>query len=289
MNESTPHQYERIAKAIEFIQTHFTSQPSLEEIAEHVHLSPFHFQRLFQEWAGTTPKKFLQYISIQYAKSLLKQPSATLFDVAHQTGLSSTSRLHDLFIKLEAMSPGEYKRGGKSLTIAYQMESTPFGPILMATTHQGICYLGFHDSLEEGLAALQLRFPFAQIQPSQDKSPHPVVTFFQFPTGNLPQIKLHLKGTPFQLKVWEALLKIPMGARSTYGQLAHEIGQPTASRAVGTAIGSNPIAFIIPCHRVIQASGHLGGYMWGPIRKAALLGWENAAVANDALQNNDKK
>lgn len=272
--------YERIAVAIEYIVSDFRNQPSLEEIAEKVHLSPFHFQKLFTEWAGTTPKKFLQYISTQHAKKLLSE-KATLLETTFQTGLSSTSRLHDLFVSIEGMTPAEYKNGGEKLEINYSFAETPFGRIIVASTLKGICFIAFEDN-DSSLTELSGKFPNARFKEQPDKFQMDALQIFQDDWTMLSGIKLHLKATAFQLKVWEALLKIPMGGLSTYGAIAKEINTPGASRAVGTAIGSNPVAFLIPCHRVIQSSGTFGGYMWGSTRKAAIIGWERAKIhSND--------
>ena len=276
MKEQEQLNYDRIAVAINFIRTHFREQPTLEQIAEQVHLSPFHFQRLFSEWAGTTPKKFLQYISVQYAKSLLKENQATLFDAAFETGLSGTSRLHDLFINIEGMTPAEYREGGKNLQINYSWAESPFGNLIVASTVKGICFMAFYEEESMALAALKAHFPNAVFHQKLDLIQQNALFLFQNDWSGLQQVKLHLKGTDFQLKVWETLLKIPMGRVSTYGTIARQIARPQASRAVGTAIGSNPVAFLIPCHRVIQSTGAIGGYMWGPTRKTAILGWEAA-------------
>lgn len=278
MNEQEKINYNRIASAIEYIRQNFKQQPSLDEVAEKVHLSPFHFQRLFTEWAGTTPKKFLQFISIEHAKSILKEGRATLFDAAYQTGLSGTSRLHDLFVTIEGMTPAEYKNGGKDLAINYSFAETPFGNILVASTQKGICYMAFSEDECAALQELKAKFPNAVFTQKLDLMQQNALFIFRNNWGGLPQIKLHLKGTDFQLKVWETLLKIPMGQLSTYGSIANQIEKPNASRAVGTAIGSNPVAFLIPCHRVIQATGTFGGYMWGPTRKTAIIGWEGAKL-----------
>lgn len=272
--------YNRIAKAIEYIKTHFQQQPNLDDVAEEVHLSPAHFQRLFTEWAGTSPKKFLQYISVEHAKRILTENKATLFDTAFETGLSSTSRLHDLFINVEGMTPAEYKNGGKDLAINYSFAESPFGNLIVASTAKGVCYMAFEDDEVTALNNLKSKFPNASFQQKLDLLQQNALFIFQNDWSKLPEIKLHLKGTDFQLKVWESLLKIPMGGMSTYGSIAGQIGAPNASRAVGSAIGSNPVAFLIPCHRVIQSTGTFGGYMWGPTRKAAILGWEGAKTAN---------
>lgn len=270
--------YARIAQAIDYIKANFKNQPSLDEIAESVHMSSFHFQRLFSEWAGTSPKKFLQYTTVSYAKALLKEQQATLFDAAHDAGLSGTSRLHDLFVNIEAMSPAEYKNGGKNLSINYSFAQSPFGTVLVASTAKGICFMEFASQADAGLEALAAQFPNAHFTQLLDSAQQNALQIFSQDWGQLQHIKLHLKGSPFQMKVWEALLKIPLGTLSTYGHIARQIAQPSASRAVGTAIGSNPVAFLIPCHRVIQASGQLGGYMWGTTRKTAIIGWEAAKI-----------
>jgi AraC family transcriptional regulator, regulatory protein of adaptative response / methylated-DNA-[protein]-cysteine methyltransferase len=276
MNTQDQLNYTRIAEAIEYIRTHFKEQPNLDEVAEKVHLSPFHFQRLFSEWAGTSPKKFLQYISVQHAKKLLKEEQATLFDTAYETGLSGTSRLHDLFINIEGMTPAEYKNGAKNLDINYSFAESPFGNLIVASTVKGVCFMGFYEDEPTAFAALQAHFPHAAFSRKLDMIQQNALFIFQNDWSKLHEIKLHLKGTDFQLKVWETLLKIPMGQLATYGTIAQQIGNPNASRAVGTAIGSNPVAFLIPCHRVIQSTGTFGGYMWGPTRKTAMIGWEGA-------------
>ncbi|MFN8436261.1 MAG: methylated-DNA--[protein]-cysteine S-methyltransferase [Cytophagales bacterium] len=270
--------YQKITKAIEFLTTHFKSQPSLEQIAEHVHLSPFHFQRLFTNWAGTSPKKFLQYISVEHAKQLLLTHKSSVIQTAYDTGFSGSSRLHDLFVNIEGMTPAEYKNGGKNLRINYSFSSTPFGKIMVASTPKGICSMVFVTEELLALENLKENFPHASFHPTVDALHNQALQIFKLDWNHLPQIKLHLKGTDFQLKIWETLLKIPMGQLSTYGEIAENIGHKKAARAVGTAIGSNPVAFLIPCHRVIQASGKLGGYMWGNTRKTAIIGWENAKI-----------
>ncbi|WP_421942953.1 bifunctional helix-turn-helix domain-containing protein/methylated-DNA--[protein]-cysteine S-methyltransferase [Pedobacter sp.] len=268
--------YSRIAEAIEYIKNNFKQQPNLDEVAEQVHLSPTHFQRLFTEWAGTSPKKFLQYISVEHAKKILKDEQATLFQTTFDTGFSSTSRLHDLFVNIEGMSPAEYKNGGKNLSINFSFAETPFGNIIVASTAKGICYMAFEEDEATAISNLKLKFPNATYAQKLDLIQQDALFIFQHDWSKLSDIKLHLKGTDFQLKVWETLLKIPMGKLSTYGNIAQLIGNANASRAVGTAIGSNPVAFLIPCHRVIQSSGNIGEYMWGSTRKTAIIGWEGA-------------
>ena len=268
--------YDRIADAIEFYKSNFRDQPSLEDVAGHVHLSPFHFQRMFKEWAGVTPKQFLQYLTLEHAKEILKrEPGATLFDAAFETGLSGTGRLHDLFIKIEGMTPGEYKNGGEELRIRYNYAESPFGLLVVGSTHKGICYLAFVD---EGRAAalqtLKEAFPNAQYEQGSDAMQEQALSIFSRDWSQPRDIKLHLKGTPFQIKVWETLLRVPMGDLTTYSELAGAVDHPRAVRAVGTAVGHNPVAFLIPCHRVIRSDGQIGEYHWGSTRKNALIGWE---------------
>lgn len=267
--------YQRIEKAIEYLKNNFKSQPDLDEVARQVYLSPFHFQRLFKEWAGISPKKFLQFLSIEYAKGLLKQ-DLSVFDASFKTGLSGTGRLHDLFISIEGMTPGEYKNGGKDLQINFSFAESPFGDIIIASTQKGICYLAFVKDEQEGLKNVQQFFPNACFTRKTDLLQQDALHFFKSDWNDLRKVKLHLKATPFQLKVWQSLLQIPFGSVSTYGTIADTIQNPTASRAVGTAIGSNPVAFLIPCHRVIKTSGIIGDYHWGSNRKTAILGWEAA-------------
>jgi AraC family transcriptional regulator, regulatory protein of adaptative response / methylated-DNA-[protein]-cysteine methyltransferase len=275
--------YQRIAEAISYIRLNFKDQPNLDEVAAKVHLSPFHFQRMFTDWAGISPKKFLQYLSVEYAKGILKEKQATLFDAAFETGLSGTGRLHDLFVNIEGMTPAEYKNGGQALNINYSFAESPFGNILVAATPKGICYLAFADNKEEALAGLHNQFPNAQYLQMVDQVQQEAMFIFQKDWSKLSNIKLHLKGTHFQLKVWDALLKIPMGGLETYGSLAKEIQLPNANRAVGSAVGDNPVAFLIPCHRVIRSTGEFGQYHWGPTRKTAIIGWEAAQVHKMAV------
>lgn len=279
MTEQQTINYNRIAEAIEYIKTNFKNQPDLNEVAQKINLSPSHFQRLFTDWAGTSPKKFLQYTSVEYAKRILTDDKRiTLFDATFELGLSSTSRLHDLFVSIEGMTPAEYKNGGKNLLISFSFAQSPFGNIIVASTSKGICYMAFEEDKIKAFDRLRAQFPNADFHKKPDIFHQNALFIFQNDWTELPQIKLHLKGTAFQLKVWESLLKIPKGKLSTYGTLAKEIGNPNASRAVGTAIGSNPVAYLIPCHRVIQQAGTFGGYMWGTIRKTAIIGWEQSQV-----------
>ncbi|MBW8683713.1 methylated-DNA--[protein]-cysteine S-methyltransferase [Chitinophaga rhizophila] len=268
--------YERIARAIDYLKEHFKRQPSLEEIAGNVYLSPYHFQRMFTAWAGVSPKKFTQYLSVGYAKSLLKERQTSLFDAAIETGLSGTGRLHDLFMNIEGMTPGEYKNGGEALSINYSFAESPFGPLILAATPKGLCYLAFEENRDLAFRQLQEQFPNARYQQVLDMIQQNALYFFTQDWTTLEKVRLHLKGTPFQLKVWEALLHIPMGALSTYGQVAGAAKADRAYQAVGTAIGSNPVAFLIPCHRVIRSNGEFGEYHWGATRKMAMIGWEAA-------------
>ena len=269
--------YKRIEEAILYIKENFQQQPALEDVAKQVHMSAFHFQRMFKDWAGVSPKKFLQYISVEHAKKLLQQ-QATIADATFETGLSATSRLHDLFITIEGMTPGEYKNGGENLHIHYSHAETIFGDIIIASTSKGICHLAFANNFEEAVSKLKEKFPNAAYLQKTDLMQQHALQIFKGDWSNLPKIKLHLKGTPFQLKVWETLLHIPLGGATTYGHIAGLTHQPNASRAVGTAVGSNPVAYIIPCHRVIRNTGITGEYAWGSIRKTAILGWEAAKV-----------
>ncbi len=270
--------YQRIAEAITYLKDNFKAQPNLDEVAEKVNISPYHFQRMFTDWAGISPKKFLQYLSIDHAKNILKQNKATLADAAFETGLSGTGRLHDLFMNIEGMTPAEYKHGGQSLHINYSFAETPFGTILIAATAKGVCYMAFADKQEEALKLLFEQFPNAAYMQVVDTIQQNALYIFTQDWNKLSQVKLHLKGTPFQLKVWEALLRIPMGGLTDYGSLAQSIQSPKASRAVGSAVGSNPVAFLIPCHRVIRSTGDFGQYHWGSARKTAMIGWEAARL-----------
>ena len=270
--------FDRIAEAISFIKENFQNQPGLDEIAERMNMSPFHFQRMFTEWAGVSPKKFLQFISITHAKKMLKG-RATLADASFETGLSGSSRLHDLFISIEGMTPAEYKHGGKNLAINYSFADSPFGNIIVASTPTGICHLAFYEDEKKALQELKDQFPNATYQQKTDLIQQNALFIFTHDWSRLNEIKLHLRGTDFQLKVWESLIKIPLGELSTYGSIADSIKKPKASRAVGSAIGANPVAFIIPCHRVIQSTGNIGQYHWGSDRKTAMIGWEAAKTS----------
>lgn len=278
MNTQEKIDYERIAIAIQYIRENFRNQPPLNEIAQQLNLSPFHFQRMFSEWAGTTPKKFLQYTSMEYAKKILSGSEASLSDIAYETGLSGSGRLHDLFIKIEGMTPAEYRNGGQELDINYSFAESPFGNLIIASTKRGICHMSFQENEEKSLKDLTDKFPNASYTRKLDLRQQNALFIFQNDWTKMQEIRLHLKASDFQLKVWESLLKIPLGQLSTYGKIAHTMAKPGASRAVGTAIGSNPVAYLIPCHRIIQSTGSFGGYMWGPDRKTAIIGWEAAKI-----------
>lgn len=267
--------YDRVAKAIVYIVERTAAQPSLEEIAAHVHMSPFHFQRLFRRWAGTTPKRFLQVLTLERGKHLLGQ-SLSLLEVAGTIGLSSGSRLHDHFVHLEAVTPGEYKTKGKGLNIEYGTHETPFGTIFIAMTPRGICRADFLGSGEMGeqLTDLEKSWPQASFTVNTDKTARVIARMLGADAETGQPLPLQVSGTNFQLSVWRALLRIPTGEVASYSQIAALLGCPQSSRAVGNAIGANPVAFLIPCHRVIQQSGALGGYRWGATRKQAMQTWE---------------
>jgi AraC family transcriptional regulator of adaptative response/methylated-DNA-[protein]-cysteine methyltransferase len=270
--------YARIEQAILFLERHAREQPRLEEVAASVGLSPYHFQRLFTRWAGISPKRFLQFQTLEFAKQLLAE-RRSLLEVTHETGLSSSSRLHDLFISLEAVTPGEFKLGGSGLDIRYGVHDSPFGEYLLAVCGRGLCGLHFlaGESEDEAVRRLQEDWPRASLTGSPEVTAAWAGRIFPSRRRQAPQpLGLLVKGSNFQLKVWEALLRIPPGSVATYQDIATAIGAPGAVRAVGTAVGENPVAFLIPCHRVIRKTGAFGGYRWGAPRKRALLAWEAA-------------
>lgn len=271
--------YERIEKVIRYLEKEWPNQPDLNQVATVVGLSPFHLQRLFKRWAGVSPKRFLQYLTVEHAKRRLKE-SRSVLDSAYDSGLSGSGRLHDLFVSVEAMTPGEFKRGGEGLQIQYGFHETPFGQALVATTQRGICGFSFleKNGKSQALTDLKRNWPKAQFVGATEKTSEVVKKLFKKPASK--RLKVLLKGTSFQLKVWEALLKIPSGSVAAYQDVAKVIGKPSAARAVGTAVGQNSIAFLIPCHRVIRESGVLGDYRWGSARKKALLAWEEARKAS---------
>lgn len=277
MNTQQEIDRERIAAAIEFLIRNYTRRPRLGDVADFVHLSPFHFQRLFREWVGVTPKQFARFLSVEHAKKILKETHATLFDAANEIGLTTTSRLHDLFVTIEGMTPGEYKNGGASLTINYSFADTPFGVVVIGSTEKGICHMTFADEgEEEAFERMKSSLPNAAYRRRTDRNQQNALFVFTQDWSKLDEIKLHLRGTDFQLKVWNALLQIPSGGLTTYSDLALKAGHERAQRAVGTALGNNPVVLLIPCHRVIQSTGMIGNYRYGAIRKNAIIGWEAA-------------
>jgi AraC family transcriptional regulator of adaptative response/methylated-DNA-[protein]-cysteine methyltransferase len=278
--------YRRIEQAIAYLEERALEQPSLDEVAEHVGLSSYHFQRLFKSWAGVSPKRFLQYLTIENAKKLLRE-SVSVLDTALDVGLSGPSRLHDLFVSVEAMTPGEFKAQGKDLLISYGFHATPFGECLLAVTSRGICSLAFVDPETRFVALdeLQATWQEAILVEDQNAGKDSIKTIFgQTRDQTQTPIKVLLRGTNFQVKVWEALLRIPEGAVVSYGSLANAIGHQGAHRAVGTAAGHNPVGYLIPCHRVLRANGEIGGYHWGATRKKAILARE-AAFSDQAASN----
>lgn len=272
--------YRRVEGAIRFLEEHAAEQPSLEAVAAYVGLSSYHFQRLFRRWAGVSPKRFLQHLTVQAAKRHLRD-SASVLGATFATGLSRPSRLHDLFVAVEAVTPGQFKQHGAGLVLRHGVHPTPFGPCLLALSERGICALWFVEASGAGAAveALRREWQGARLAEDRDATREIVARIFDRPwraeEGRLP---LFLRGTNFQLKVWRALLQIPDGAVVSYGTLAGQLGVPAAARAVGNAVGKNPIAYLIPCHRVLRGSGEVGGYRWDALRKKALLARELAAA-----------
>ena len=269
----------QVERALEWLSRNFERQPSLAEAAGHAGLSEYHFQRRFRRQVGLSPKKYVQFLTLERAKEMLAQ-SRSVLDAAYGSGLSGPGRLHDLFVNVEAMTPGEYKHRGRGLTIRYGAHPSPFGQCLIMRTARGVCGLAFTSPVRRGeaLAALARGFEAATFIEDAGATADVAGTMFGEPSGG-DGIGLHLRGTPFQIKVWRALLAIPPGCITSYGDLAHRIGAPGASRATGNAIASNPVAWIIPCHRVIRASGVLGGYRWGRGRKLAMLSLEAGGAA----------
>lgn len=262
--------YERIEKVIRYIESHGTEQPRLAVLARVAALSESRFHRLFHRWAGTTPKAFLKFVTAGRAKELLRE-SVDLLGASLELGLSGPGRLHDLFVTLEAVTPGEFKSGGRGLEMRWGFHETPFGAALVATTPRGVCHLAFVDGgPKAALASLKKRWPKALIKEDRAGTRAVLAKVFRG-RGRVP---VTLAGTPFQTKVWEALLRIPPGRAASYAQVAAAVGRPQATRAVGTAVGENHVAFLIPCHRVLRSTGALGGYRWGMGRKRAMLAWE---------------
>ena len=270
--------YARIEKAIRFLDRERAAAPSLSRVAEHVGLSESHFQRMFTRWAGISPKRFVQHRTAEVVKRMLREQRPVLA-VSFEAGLSGPGRLHDLVVNAEAVTPGEYQRAGLGVTVRYGFHPTPFGDCLLAMTARGVCHLAFVQPMtrRDALERLRKEWPLADLVPDQDTTRAAAAKAFPPPgSARLPSLALHVKGTNFQLKVWRALLEIPHGSVTTYGALAAAIGDPKSSRAVGTAVGRNPVSYLIPCHRVIRATGELGGYAWGVDRKAVMLFREGA-------------
>lgn len=266
--------YERIGDAIRFLREHRTRQPELAEVAAHVGLSPYHFQRLFSRWTGVSPKRYLQYLTVEHAKRLLDD-SRDLLETTWETGLSGPARLHDHFVTLEAVTPGEYRRGAAG-RISWGIQPSPFGPVFLASTERGVCRLAFLGEGEAGerVAELEARWPGSRVE-RHDAAAREIAArvFGDLPGAGRP-LSLLVRGTNFQVQVWKALLEIPAGTVGSYGGVARALGRPEATRAVGNAVGANPVAYLIPCHRVLRSSGEIGGYRWGATRKQAILAWE---------------
>lgn len=272
--------YSRIERAIRYLDRERASAPSLAQVAQHVGLSESHFQRMFTRWAGISPKRFVQHRTAEVVKRMLRERRPVL-ETSYEAGLSGPGRLHDLIVNAEAVTPGELQRGGMGVTVRYGFHPTPFGECLIALTARGICHLAFVApvSREEALARLEKDWPLAHLIPDQSATRAAAAKAFPPPgSAATPALALHVKGTNFQLKVWRALLDIPVGSVTTYGAIAATIGDPKASRAVGTAVGNNPVSYLIPCHRVIRASGELGGYAWGIERKKVMLRREDVGL-----------
>jgi AraC family transcriptional regulator, regulatory protein of adaptative response / methylated-DNA-[protein]-cysteine methyltransferase len=281
--------YERIASVIRYLDRHHATQPDLNALAQCVGLSSFHFHRLFSSWAGVTPKDFLQCLTLEHVKTLLREGESVL-DAALNAGLSGPGRVHDLCVTIEAASPGEMKSGGAGLQIEYGFAQTPFGEALIAETARGLCHLSFVNGQGRNGARdlLALEWPKATMRRADQRVHELAAKIFAHPAQNqsLPRLRAFVRGTPFQLRVWRALLRVPAGSLTSYGRLAAILNQPTAARAVGNAVGANPLAFIIPCHRVIRETGVLGNYRWDPVRKRAILGWELAAPSLGVIDSN---
>jgi AraC family transcriptional regulator of adaptative response/methylated-DNA-[protein]-cysteine methyltransferase len=282
-------EYQRIEKAIKYLENNHQRQPSLQDIADHIALSKYHAQRLFTRWAGISPKRFLQYLTLGYAKSILDD-SGTLLDAAYESGLSGAGRLHDLFVTFEAVTPNEYKRKGENILIHFGTHPSPFGSCLIGVTERGICWLSFfgEDGPDRSWTELKHQWKGAEFEENKSLTAGFVEKIFleTGPQGQKP-LSLFARGTNFQIKVWEALLRLPSGRLFSYEDLAGSIGKPYSIRAVASAIGQNPVSYLIPCHRVLRKSGRVSGYRWGPVRKKAMIAWEAAHTlkANRHEQN----
>jgi AraC family transcriptional regulator of adaptative response/methylated-DNA-[protein]-cysteine methyltransferase len=279
--------YDQVRCAIRFLSERWIEQPDLDRLARHLGLSAAHVQKLFKRWCGLSPKEFVQAITIDHARALLAD-SASVLETAHEVGLSGGGRLHDLFVAHEAMTPGDVKRRGQGLEIAYGFHATPFGEAVLLATQRGVAGLAFVDedrsqTRADALADMTQRWPAARFVEAPERTAPLVARIFEPGQWHREQpVRLVLIGTDFEVRVWETLLRIPMGRAVTYGDIARHLGQPTAARAVGMAVGRNPISFVVPCHRVLRGDGNLGGYHWGLTRKRALIGWETGRVAEKA-------
>jgi AraC family transcriptional regulator of adaptative response/methylated-DNA-[protein]-cysteine methyltransferase len=273
--------YERVRRIIAYISERWRDQPSLDDIAAHVGLSTTHVHHLFRRWAGLSPKAFLQAITLDNAKALLAQ-SASVLDATYEVGLSGPARLHDLFVTHEAMTPGHYKAGGAGLTLSYGYHPSPFGEAILVATDRGLAGIGFVDDGDRAaaLADMRRRWPKADYREDEAATAPLARRVFDPTRWQAEQpLRVVLIGTDFEVRVWQTLLRIPLGRATTYSDVAHRIGKPSACRAVGAAVGKNPISFVVPCHRVLGRSGALTGYHWGLTRKQAILGWEAGALA----------
>lgn len=276
--------YQRIESAIKYLAANYRDQPNLDDVARAVHLSPFHFQRIFTEWAGITPKKFLQYLTTEHLKNKLSE-TRNILEAADAAGLSSQSRVYDLFVNLEAVTPNEFKTNGLSLQINYGFHQTPFGECLIAVTERGVCGLQFimEDNREAALIWLQKQWQNADLQENPRLTEQTIRQIFY--TNEPRKLNVLVKGTNFQVKVWQALLSLPAGEVGSYQVLAQKINQPKALQAVGSAVGANPIGYLIPCHRVIKNEGLVGEYHWGSAKKRLILGWEMAHAAGEVAES----
>jgi AraC family transcriptional regulator of adaptative response/methylated-DNA-[protein]-cysteine methyltransferase len=272
--------YDRVELAIRYLDERSTDQPGLEDLSAYLGISEFHLQRVFSRWVGISPKRFLQFVTKERAKQMLKD-SRSLLDVTYEVGLSSPSRLHELFVTCEALTPGEYKQRGAGLEISYGFHPTPFGECLIGSTRKGICWIGFtvDGDRDRQLSAMRRTWRTADFQQADGLTGDLIERIFgPLADDSAGPLHVYVQGTNFQIKVWEALLRIPAGAVATYGDVATVVGDPGASRAVGNAVGRNPVGYLIPCHRVIRGTGAFGHYQSGPLRKRAMLGWESARV-----------
>jgi AraC family transcriptional regulator of adaptative response/methylated-DNA-[protein]-cysteine methyltransferase len=268
------HHYQIIEKAILFLADNYKNQPNLSEVAAAVFISPQHLQRIFTKWVGISPKQFLSHITIQNAKRMLQANQSTL-SAAYDVGLSGNGRLHDQFIRITAMSPGEFKAMRNGLQITMSMIETPFGNAIVGETIKGVCHMAFADNLNSGHTILQKDFPGAQLIEGNGRFAMEIADWFSTAEASMQMLPLHLRGTPFQIKIWEALLRIPYGQLKTYQSIASDTGNPQSARAVGNAIARNPVAYLIPCHRVIKSTGYFGNYRWHSARKKAIIGFES--------------